>query len=389
MRNNMLRGKFENINLKKYYHQTDIIQDYKNILQDIEDIIRNRQVISDAPFVSRVFINGGTRDDFGFRISNTPPTENEALVNWLERITQAESFCAVINGVNGWSEEISSRILDDFTEEWINNFGIPSQGVDVYTFMGRYNITPFGIHKDREHTFLYHLGPGIKKAWVWDPEIIDVAPLIRSDSFNLKDTLSYAYPIILQPGDALFIPQDWYHVLENPEFSVTLGIAPYEKRKSELLLSFIKTLMTENTGNEQDLSVHISNDSHPENYADIILADKFKNGTLYTIAENGMSNLINNLKSNMFFKYNSPPRKPEPKNYRYFGGFVIGENDGEKITVHCRGGSLKIKSDIHSQLLKLEALIKSPDFLYSRKECERPDFIHSFFEHLIKFGVLV
>lgn len=51
--------------------------------------------------------------------------------------------------------------------------------------MGRYSLTPFGIHKDQEHTFLYHFGPGIKKAGVWDPAIKDIALVMKSDSFNL------------------------------------------------------------------------------------------------------------------------------------------------------------------------------------------------------------
>lgn len=389
MSSNMLRGISKEIELDKYYHQPGMISDHKNILNDIEHIVRFRSEISDSSFVSRVFINNGTRDDLGFRVSNNPPKGDEGLENWLKRITEAESFCAVINGVNGWSESISSRIFRDFSMEWVNTFGIPSQGVDVYTFMGKYNITPFGIHKDREHTFLYHLGPGIKNAWLWDPNIVDIAPIIRSDSFNLSDTLGHAHAITLRPGDGLFIPQGWYHVLENPEFSVTLGVAPYEKRKSELLVSFIKSFISENNRGDEDTYIHISNDANTSDFSEIILSESNKKITLESLVTKGIEDLTKSLKSNFFFKYKSPPRIPKNKVYHYYGGFIVGNDDGEHVTVHCRGGTLTFKSDFNPQLIKINSVLKSEEFSYERNGYDEKNFLQYIFEHLIKFGVLV
>ena len=384
----ILNGHLQAVDLKKYYHQCSIIKNTDELCDEIFKIILNRKEISDEPLNARVFINGGTRDDFGSKLSNNPPRNDESLEDWLKRITLQDSFCAVLNGINGWSEFISDFVNRSFNIPWVAQFGIPSKGVDVYCFMGRYSITPFGIHLDKEHTFLYHLGPGNKKAWVWDPDEIDIKPLIKSDSFNLNETLQHAKHIVLKPGDALFIPQNWYHVLENPTFSLTLGVAPYEMRKAEVVTSIINNFLNEGAKDNDFYTFNESDDEHRALTKEFLPETLTKKNIQQLIPE-GVNDIKHNLQSNFHFKYPSPLRKISNKKYQYFGDLVIGKDDGEKIRLHCRGKTILMKSQFTKQIIELKSIMESPDFEYFHDCSVKKSSFTFIMEQLICLGVLV
>jgi len=386
---NMLYGHLTDFDLSNFYHQHNVLSDPKEILYDIEKIVRRRAEISDSLLNARVFINNGTRDDFGYSVSNHPPYDEENLNEWLQRITGATSFCAVINGINGWSDTLSERINRDFNRQWVSRYGIPSQGIDVYTFMGKYRLTPFGIHKDQEHTFLYHLGPGIKKAWVWDPRHMDIAPLVQSDSFNLRQTLSWAHAIILRPGDALFIPQNWYHVLENPEFSVTLGVAPYEKKRKELLTSFLTDVLSDSPYDDSAVNINPCVLDNMNEYISSIVPEDLAKTNLYHVAQMGLSNLLGRLRSNHCFKYSSPPRKIIRKNYSYFGDFIIGEEKGDAMKIYLRGKEFIVSKKLKSCMQELNETISSYNFSYRVDGEISEDCFDQIIMKMITAGVLI
>ncbi|MBA4823518.1 hypothetical protein H2241_21520 [Pantoea ananatis] len=386
--NDILHGHMQEINLKKYYYQQGVITNIKEIYDEIFRVIACRKEISDEALNARVFINGGTRDDFGFLLSNKPPLKEENLEEWLKRITMQDSFCAVLNGINGWSDYISTFVNNSFNIPWVEKFGIPSKGVDVYCFMGKYSITPFGIHLDKEHTFLYHLGPGNKKAWVWDPKKVDIKPLIKSDSFNLDETLQYANCIILKPGDALFIPQNWYHVLENPTFSLTLGVAPYEMKKSELVTSVINNFITEGD-QEDDYYTFNSQDKECCLSTAGILPSSLKEKSIQQVLSEGITDIRSNLQSNFYFKYPSPYRSVKKKAYKYFGDLVIGRNDGEMLRLHCRGKTILVKSHFAKHIVELKSIMESANFEYTHNEEGKKNSYTFLIKQMIHLGVLV
>ena len=385
----MLRGDFDHLNINKYFYQKNIVKNHEKLLYEIDHLIRNRTSISKSLFNSRVFINNGTRDDLGYMISNSPPEKKERLDFWLKRITGADSYCAVINGINGWSDYLAEFININFNKEWINTFGIPSNGIDVYTFIGKYEITPFGIHKDKEHTFLYHLGPGVKKAWLWDPSLCDIEPVITSNSFNLADTLSYAHAITLSPGDILFIPQNWYHVLENPEFSVTLGVAPYEKKRSELIDLFLKEELEKIDYDDSPMPLFMNHEKSLGEYSLKLLPPEIRYKELTQISNDGVNRILKKLASNHFFKYTSPIREPNNKNYRFLGGISIGDKDEKYTTIYLRGREILIKNEFREPVFKLLDIISSTDYNYKKDAQEKKDAASYYIEEMIKAGVLI
>lgn len=361
------------------------VTDHQEILGEIRRILVERNCISEEPFNSRVFINNGTRDDFGALVSNFPPEQNEHLDDWLKRITCEDSFCVVLNGINAWSDDISKKIHSEFTLPWISRYGIPSQGVDVYAFMGKYKLTPFGIHKDKEHTFLFHLGPGIKLAWVWDPRLIDLSPLIKKTSFNLTDVLMYSKEITLKPGDGLLIPQNWYHVLENPSFSVTLGIAPYNKTKAEVMHELLDMSIQDNLNNKNEEYYLNNKINHPNQ----IQKNEFINIRLNTLSNEGIERLLCQLISKQFFKYPPALRLIKEKKYHLFCDVVIEKKAGSKTRLHCRGRCVLIDSKLTEKVSSFLKLIGENGFYYRNKKSEKNNLLNSLLEKLIELGVLI
>ena len=202
--------------------------DAGNILSALERILERGQEPYQEKITSRLFIAGGTRDDLSELVLHSPKPHFLATETWLESITGDETFCLTLNGVNALDDEIDSYVRQAFNVRWLEQIGLPMGGIDAYCFMGKYPITPFGIHTDREHTFLYHLGPGTKKAWLWSSELFEKIRGPVKNRFIMEDVENLAEKFTLQPGDFLFIPAGYYHVLANPEFSMTLGIAPYD-----------------------------------------------------------------------------------------------------------------------------------------------------------------
>lgn len=181
----------------------------------------------------RAFVEQGTRDDYRAKVASMPREAAETLSEWTRRIFGRGDVCLVMNGLDAWSDAISDIVRRSFSDRWVRTQGGPIGGIDVYAFMGSYPQTPFGVHKDLEHTFLFHLGPNVKLAFVW--EMIPPSQVKERGGFVDSEAFKAASFFELHAGDLLFIPAGMYHVLANPEFSVTLGVAPYDRPISSLV----------------------------------------------------------------------------------------------------------------------------------------------------------
>lgn len=347
---------------------------------------------------ARVFAGQGTRDDFGDRLTVEPRSPSEDLPHWLARLFGDGPVCAALNGLNAWSDGLDDLVRAEFLEDWLSRLGGPLGGIDVYAFMGCYPITPFGIHKDAEHTFLYHLGPGKKQAWVWLPQELDRQHLHALGGFRLEALPEGAFEYMLDPGDVLFIPAEHYHVLANPEFSVTLGIAPYESRAMDFAAEVLRSMMQQYFDNEDrprasfhNLSVEGQNEDLIHRLISGFAVERIGEGRLRTQIRRELKRMA----SNLFYKYGPPER---PLDITGQTGFTCGHHSilfdvNHDLQVFARGAQLDVPATYASDVaVMLRALNLSRSYtideFVAAGRFEAPRIVRGLLSMFLRLGVL-
>lgn len=147
------------------------------------------------------------------------------LFERLARATRSENFCVTLNGLSSWCETFTLQMQTRILQPLFAQLGAPPvSGVDFYAFFGNYGFTPFGVHDDIDESFLWHLGPSKKIAYVWPRQSYEKLTGHTRATLSYQNLLTTAEKFELNPGDLLFIPKGDFHVLETQGFSVTLGL---------------------------------------------------------------------------------------------------------------------------------------------------------------------
>ena len=173
----------------------------------------------------RAWVDGGQRytiTDEVIRLAAQPDLE---LPERLALAAGAERYCVTFNGLSAWCPEFAHQLQQQMLEPLFAALdGEPAAGCDFYAFFGRYGYTPFGVHDDNDHSLLWHLGPNPKVAYVWPRAHYQALTGGTLATLKYEALLPRAQRFELQPGDLLFIPKGDFHVLDTPEFSVTMGL---------------------------------------------------------------------------------------------------------------------------------------------------------------------
>jgi hypothetical protein len=215
------------------------------ILSRIEQIFRGFGSARQAP-AFRVFVENGERTDLAVKLRRSPMLETEGFDQWAPRVIGTDEYCLAFNGVTAWDEPLAAYVSEEFVRPIVRVAGLPTRGFDVYLFAGRYQMTPFGIHRDREPSILLHLGPAPKQAHIWASRTYPrpLAPNQELNEFDLAaaDLRSSAESLILRTGDLLFIPAWDPHIMQSHEFSVTLGIIPNAVDEQSAIVECVREL---------------------------------------------------------------------------------------------------------------------------------------------------
>ncbi|MCP5311420.1 MAG: hypothetical protein H6951_19425 [Zoogloeaceae bacterium] len=116
-----------------------------------------------------------------------------------------------------------------FLKPLYERVGMPAGYADLELFMGRYDSTPGGAHRDRGTAFHFVID-GRKTMYVWPRPQFWSDEIFIGREFNplcWRDHLGDAVALEGGPGDILYWAIDHWHVGGSPEFSVSLNIALY------------------------------------------------------------------------------------------------------------------------------------------------------------------
>lgn len=164
------------------------------------------------------------------------------------------SLEAYLERLSGEYESSNVAVVADFFERshpriWFRHsaflsglyraVGFPVGTASANVFVGSYDRTPFGFHKDRTDSFLYSLA-GRKRFLIWNfDDVAKHLPLpadarhenIRYEKYDYTRLHSIAMVADTQPGDLLYWPWDAFHIGEPSPgeltVSVAIGIEPF------------------------------------------------------------------------------------------------------------------------------------------------------------------
>lgn len=191
---------------------------YKGIQNGIERFIQGE----DVPI--RLFIEDrSVRANLALILSEYSSPNTSEYLNSLQSKLEDNSFTLLINEFHKFDNEVYS-FLRNFLSPLFEEIGYP-QDILVALFAGKYSRTSFGVHKDNDHTF-YRMVKGGKNVYLWPPDY-STDWLHNESGGNLnydKDKLN-ASIYKLSEGETLYIPKDWWHVMESEKELGTLALS--------------------------------------------------------------------------------------------------------------------------------------------------------------------
>lgn len=178
--------------------------------------------------------------------------QDSNILEYIERITKfGNNFTYSLNNIQEYDQELWIRVMN-FIQEFIDIVGVPSDEVDIDTFLGKYNSTPRGIHTDQASTLMTVLY-GKKRMLLWPPEYfegkIDINNIqgseLRKTIINekIEDFIEDAIVLEGYEGDTLYWPANYWHAsyASEAEVNVVMNIGFFYSEKSDTLIKQLNT----------------------------------------------------------------------------------------------------------------------------------------------------
>ena len=213
--------------------ETRLMQSY--ILEILSDLARMRT----NKHGYRVYIEGVMLNNSEMKqIYDSPPLKDENLKDWSVRTFGNKKFGMIINQGERFNLDLSKSIALKL-KPLLEKTGMPTEGIIFTLFIGNYDKTPLGIHKDLpgKSVIHFHLGPSSKTMYTWDTE--EYVKSAGKDIFNNHDIEKYipiANKFTINEGDLYFMPEDLFHVGTQDDFSIAIGCWCYNRSKYDFAL---------------------------------------------------------------------------------------------------------------------------------------------------------
>ncbi|WP_321549176.1 JmjC domain-containing protein [Hyalangium rubrum] len=154
------------------------------------------------------------------------PLADKSLEAYTQRLaTQlpGQNFVLALNHAEAWNDSLWLRCRT-FLQELYEGVGIP-ENTDLVFWLSRAGVSGFGVHNDPFDHLIFVL-TGRKRFLLWPTDIIRAHPEVVNDTtyLGIRDQ---SLIVDLEPGDMLYIPQGYYHVVEGdnqPCFQFSLAI---------------------------------------------------------------------------------------------------------------------------------------------------------------------
>jgi len=159
------------------------------------------------------------------------PMPDEDVQTWTARAFGTRKFGIILNRGEKFSSKLSQAAAV-ILEPILKMIGMPTEGILFTIFVGNYDMTPLGIHKDfaGKSGMHFHLGPGPKTMYVWEDEDYKTAPgEKRCNNMNVAPHLASATRHTFHQGQFYFMPENKFHLGMQDELSIGLACWFYNR----------------------------------------------------------------------------------------------------------------------------------------------------------------
>lgn len=177
-----------------------------------------------------------------------PETSDLSAADYVDRMAQklnGQRFGLVISQFQAHEARLWQRVrkfLRDVSAE------LPAQPwVEIVSFLGNYDRTPFGIHRDEVSVFLFVV-EGRKRIYLWPPDHFSDSDDVRLES-DFELLRRDAVILEAEAGDVIFWPANFWHVGESVGgLSTSISIALSPSHPAENVWNLFLTQIKERLG---------------------------------------------------------------------------------------------------------------------------------------------
>lgn len=245
---------------------------FKNCMDSTETQLLRRYVLQilgqlaklrTTQYGYRVYIEGKQLDHIEMELLyNNPPFENEELEEWSTRVFGNRKFGMILNLGEKFNLQLSKNIALK-TQPLLEKVGFPREGINFSIFIGNYDKTPLGIHKDPpgQDVIHFHLGPGDKTMYTWGrKEYEHLTKEKKIHKQDLEKLLPHANEFFFNEGDVYFMPEGEYHIGKQDGLSMAITFWRYNHTKDKLARKLQAVLFGQFLQRNEDLLVSDTND---------------------------------------------------------------------------------------------------------------------------------
>jgi hypothetical protein len=318
-------------------------------------VIRNFLKKGEVHVGLKTYINKELRNDMTEKMLSQSPTDDDTLESWSQKIFEEEKFGMIFNFLEEYSNTFSEKAAT-IVHPLLKLAGLPLQGLSFLFFMGNYGFTPFGIHKENigEEGILFHLGPGKKLFYMWDDPKYNAITHNTQVFHNIEEMLPKAQCYELEPGDAIYIPHQVYHVANTEEFSVSFVMdyinPPMDTFENEL----IELTAAEQLNTQRTYQVPLQMDSSRSSWNALLNSESIHKKVEIALQRKILALQSNGgiaRKSKIIDQFQFPNQSFSIQGKTIFPLLVDEQSDDDDVVIFARGHRIHKKK--HPKLLEL------------------------------------
>jgi len=237
-----------------------------DILAEVGQVHRER-------YGYRLWVDGEQVEDLADHFAHHPRPDEDVQA-WVRRAFGDRRFGIILNQGEKFSAGLSQAAAV-ILRPVLEMVGMPTEGILFTVFIGNYDMTPLGIHKDfaGKSGMHFHLGPGPKTMYTWEDEDYQTAPgEKRQNNMNVAAHLPSATRHTFHEGQFYFMPENKFHLGMQNELSIGIACWFYNRCDHDFMQELLHRVMNDHVRHAEGMLKADKNPIDDTSAVDSVLA---------------------------------------------------------------------------------------------------------------------